>query len=104
MIMQGYPNRTIGERLFISDRTVKNHISSIYRKTGAANKVQLLNMVRNHPDRGASRCAVQRSCASAPSAGCECDFRPIAGAAFLAYDARCSKRQREGNKVTIVKE
>lgn len=49
LIMQGYPNRTIGERLFISDRTVKNHISSIYRKTGAANKVQLLNMVRNHP-------------------------------------------------------
>jgi DNA-binding CsgD family transcriptional regulator len=49
MIMQGYPNRTIGERLFISDRTVKNHVSSIYRKTGAANKVQLLNMVRNHP-------------------------------------------------------
>jgi DNA-binding CsgD family transcriptional regulator len=49
MIMQGYANRTIGERLFISDRTVKNHISSIYRKTGAANKVQLLNMVRNHP-------------------------------------------------------
>jgi DNA-binding CsgD family transcriptional regulator len=50
MIMQGHPNRTIGERLFISDRTVKNHISSIYRKTGAANKVQLLNMIRNHPE------------------------------------------------------
>ena len=49
MIMQGHPNRTVGERLFISDRTVKNHISSIYRKTGAVNKVQLLNMVRNHP-------------------------------------------------------
>lgn len=49
MIMQGHPNRTIGERLFISDRTVKNHISSIYRKTSAVNKVQLLNMVRNHP-------------------------------------------------------
>jgi DNA-binding CsgD family transcriptional regulator len=49
MILQGYANRIIGERLFISDRTVKNHISSIYRKTGAANKVQLLNMVRNQP-------------------------------------------------------
>jgi DNA-binding CsgD family transcriptional regulator len=49
MIVQGHPNRLIGERLFISDRTVKNHISSIYRKTGAANKVQLMNMVRNHP-------------------------------------------------------
>jgi DNA-binding CsgD family transcriptional regulator len=48
MIVQGYVNRTIAERLFISDRTVKNHISSIYRKTGAVNKVQLLNMVRNN--------------------------------------------------------
>jgi DNA-binding CsgD family transcriptional regulator len=49
MVMQGHANRIIAERLFISDRTVKNHISSIYRKTRAANKVQLLNMVRNHP-------------------------------------------------------
>jgi DNA-binding CsgD family transcriptional regulator len=49
MIMQGHPNRVIGERLFISDRTVKNHISSIYRKTRAANKVQLINMLRNNP-------------------------------------------------------
>jgi DNA-binding CsgD family transcriptional regulator len=48
MIVQGHANRIIGERLFISDRTVKNHISSIYRKTRASNKVQLLNMVRNH--------------------------------------------------------
>lgn len=48
MIVQGHANRVIGERLFISDRTVKNHISSIYRKTGAVNKVQLLNMVRNN--------------------------------------------------------
>lgn len=49
MIVQGYSNRVIGDRLFISDRTVKNHISSIYRKTGASNKVQLLNIVRNSP-------------------------------------------------------
>jgi len=49
MIVQGHANRLIGERLFISDRTVKNHISSIYRKTGVMNKVQLLNLVRNHP-------------------------------------------------------
>ena len=62
MIVQGHANRIIGERLFISDRTVKNHISNIYRKTGAVNKVQLLNMVRNHPDpRGDDRRAARRS-------------------------------------------
>jgi DNA-binding CsgD family transcriptional regulator len=49
MIVQGHANRLIGERLFISDRTVKNHISSIYRKTTVVNKVQLLNLVRNNP-------------------------------------------------------
>lgn len=49
MIVQGYSNQAIAGRLFISDRTVKNHVSSIYRKTGAVNKVQLFNMVRNHP-------------------------------------------------------
>ncbi len=49
MIVQGHSNRAIGEHLYISDRTVKNHISSIYRKTGVINRVQLLNMVRNQP-------------------------------------------------------
>ncbi len=45
MILEGHTNRTIGARLYISDRTVKNHVYSIYRKTGATNKVQLLNLV-----------------------------------------------------------
>ena len=79
MIMQGYPNRTIGERLFISDRTVKNHISSIYRKTGAVNKVQLLNMVRNHPGMSGRR-------RSLPGLSDNRDFRPIAGAIVRDYD------------------
>jgi DNA-binding CsgD family transcriptional regulator len=37
----------IGERLYISAATVKNHIYHIYRKTGVVNKVQLLNLVNN---------------------------------------------------------
>jgi DNA-binding CsgD family transcriptional regulator len=69
MIVQGHTNRIIGERLFISDRTVKNHISSIYRKTGASNKVQLLNMVRNHPgSRGGPGAPVSGQAASGGSA------------------------------------
>ncbi len=41
--------RTIQETadaLFITERTVKAHISSIYEKTGATNRVELLNMVK----------------------------------------------------------
>jgi DNA-binding CsgD family transcriptional regulator len=49
LVMQGFSHKQIGGRLFISNRTVKNHIYNIYQKTGAANKVQLLNLI--HSDR-----------------------------------------------------
>ena len=45
MILQGYSNRKIGETLFISALTVKNHIYHIYQKTGVENKIQLLNFI-----------------------------------------------------------
>jgi len=47
MIENGYNNRKIGESLFISAITVKNHIYHIYRKTGASNKIQLLNLIHS---------------------------------------------------------
>jgi DNA-binding CsgD family transcriptional regulator len=47
LMLQGLGNREIGERLFISAQTVKNHVYNIYRKTGVANKVQLVNLLRS---------------------------------------------------------
>lgn len=47
----GLSNREIGKRLFISPKTVKNHITSIYAKTGARNRVQLVNLL-NRPEEG----------------------------------------------------
>lgn len=47
MIVQGFSNRKIGETLFISALTVKNHIYHIYQKTGAENKIQLLNLINS---------------------------------------------------------
>lgn len=44
-IVQGFSNRKIGEDLFISAITVKNHIYHIYQKTGVENKIQLLNLI-----------------------------------------------------------
>jgi DNA-binding NarL/FixJ family response regulator len=47
MIVQGSNNRKIGEALFISALTVKNHVYHIYQKTGARNKIQLLNLINS---------------------------------------------------------
>ena len=47
MIVQGAGNRKIGETLFISALTVKNHIYHIYQKTGVENKIQLLNLINS---------------------------------------------------------
>jgi DNA-binding CsgD family transcriptional regulator len=47
MMVQGFSNRLIAEKLFISAMTVKNHVYHIYRKTSATNKVQLLNLINS---------------------------------------------------------
>ncbi len=44
-LFSGMTIRQTAEALFITDRTVKAHISSIYEKTGAKNRVELLNMI-----------------------------------------------------------
>jgi len=51
LVAAGLDNREIGRRLFISPKTVKNHITSIYAKTGAKNRVQLANLF-NRPGGG----------------------------------------------------
>ncbi len=48
LIIQGYNNNKIGEKLFISTRTVKNHVYNIYQKTKVENKVQLMNLIRSN--------------------------------------------------------
>ena len=36
----GYSNKEIGKQLFISEKTVKNHITSIYKKIEVEDRVQ----------------------------------------------------------------
>ena len=38
LLAQGLPNRQIGERLSINERTVKSHVASILAKLEAANR------------------------------------------------------------------
>ncbi len=50
-ISEGLTNQQISEVLFISLQTVKDHSHNIYKKLGVKSRVQMVNMIRNHPDK-----------------------------------------------------
>src|SRR5437879_3688573 len=41
LVAQGYRNKEIGERLFISEQTVKNHLHNIFDKLGVSDRLEL---------------------------------------------------------------
>lgn len=47
MVAQGLPNRAIGERLHISEGTVKVHVHNIYEKLGVGGRAELIVWARN---------------------------------------------------------
>lgn len=48
LVAQGLTNQEIAHSLTISKRTVDNHVSNIFTKTGAKNRVALLNWALDH--------------------------------------------------------
>ncbi|MEI8250289.1 MAG: response regulator transcription factor [Synechococcus sp. ELA057] len=48
LVATGLTNQEIAEQLTISKRTVDNHVSNIFTKTGAKNRVALLNWAMDH--------------------------------------------------------
>jgi class 3 adenylate cyclase/DNA-binding CsgD family transcriptional regulator/tetratricopeptide (TPR) repeat protein len=48
LVAQGYSNREIGSRLFISEHTAANHVRSILRKTGCANRTDAASYAHQH--------------------------------------------------------
>ncbi|MFZ9750251.1 MAG: helix-turn-helix domain-containing protein, partial [Vulcanococcus sp.] len=48
LVAKGLTNQEIGETLMISKRTVDNHVSNVFTKTGAKNRVALLNWAMDH--------------------------------------------------------
>ena len=48
MMTKGVSNREIGEQLYISSSTVKNHVSSILSKLGAVSRTQAVAMAVEH--------------------------------------------------------
>lgn len=43
-VAQGFSNRTIADALFVNEQTVKNHLTSIFRKLGVEDRVQALTL------------------------------------------------------------
>ena len=48
LVATGLTNQEIAQQLTISKRTVDNHVSNIFTKTGAKNRVALLNWAMDH--------------------------------------------------------
>jgi len=46
LLLKGFNNREISDKLFISLNTVKTHIYSIYQKTNVNNRLELANLIK----------------------------------------------------------
>jgi DNA-binding CsgD family transcriptional regulator len=46
LLLEGASGRQIGERLYISSKTVENHVYNLYQKLGVKNRVQLFRLIR----------------------------------------------------------
>ena len=43
LICEGYKYKTIGEKLFIAEKTVTKHVQNIFEKLEVSNKIELIN-------------------------------------------------------------
>ncbi len=48
LVANGLTNQEIAQKLTISKRTVDNHVSNMFTKTGSKNRVALLNWAMDH--------------------------------------------------------
>jgi DNA-binding CsgD family transcriptional regulator len=47
MLYEGMTNRSIAEKIFISEETVKKHIQNMFRKTGVKNRTALIHLLQH---------------------------------------------------------
>ena len=48
LVAQGFRNREIAEKLFISEQTVKNHLHNIFDKLGVSDRLELALYAIHH--------------------------------------------------------
>ena len=48
LLLDGMPNKLIARRLAISEKTVKSHLTSIFRQIGVNDRVQAILWVERH--------------------------------------------------------
>jgi DNA-binding NarL/FixJ family response regulator len=48
LVAQGFRNKEIGEKLFISEQTVKNHLHNIFDKLGVSDRLELALYAIHH--------------------------------------------------------
>ena len=48
LVARGFQNKGIGEKLFISDNTVRNHLHNIYDKLGVSDRLELMLYAIHH--------------------------------------------------------
>jgi DNA-binding NarL/FixJ family response regulator len=46
--MRGLPNKAIGKELWVTEQTVKFHLSNIYRKLGVPNRTAAVRYAQDH--------------------------------------------------------
>jgi DNA-binding NarL/FixJ family response regulator len=47
LVAQGCDNQTVARRLFLSDKTVRNHVSNVLAKIGAEDRTEAITRARN---------------------------------------------------------
>ncbi len=47
-LLKGHTNKQISEELYISSKTVENHLYSVYQKAGVKNRTQLANLIHTN--------------------------------------------------------
>ena len=52
LVADGLGNREIASRLYLSPRTVKSHVASLFRKTGARHRMDLVSLTRRRVEPG----------------------------------------------------
>lgn len=48
LVCEGLSNAQIGERLFLSESTVKQHLRAAYKALGVSNRTEAVRLIRNH--------------------------------------------------------